>query len=42
METLIAVALLLGVGYLMFASGKRTGSRGGFNARRRCRCHRYR
>ena len=42
METLIAVALLLGVGYVVFKSGNRTGSRRGFSAGRRCRCNRHR
>ena len=42
METLIAIALIAGIAFVMFKSGKQTGSRRGFSAGRRCRCNRHR
>lgn len=42
MDSLTAIALLIGVGYLMFRSGKQTGSRLGFGAGRQSRRRRFR
>ena len=42
METLVAIALISSVAYVMFRSGKQTGSRLGFGAGRRSRGRRSR
>ena len=42
METLFAIALISSVAYVMFRSGKQTGSRLGFGAGRRARRNRSR
>jgi len=42
MESLFAVALLVGVVLFFFQSGKRLGSRRGFHAGCRCRRRRFR
>ena len=42
METLFVAALLAGIAYVMFKSGKQTGSRLGFGAGRRSRGRRSR
>lgn len=42
METLIAVALLMAISYVVFRAGKQTGSRLGFGAGRRLRRRRSR
>ena len=42
METCISLALLVGVAFVMFRSGKQVGSRLGFGAGRRSRRNRSR
>ena len=42
MDSLIAVAMLVGIGYVVFKSGKQIGSRLGFGAGRRFRGRRFR
>ncbi len=42
MDRLFAVALLVGIGYVVFKSGKKIGSRLGFGAGRRRRGRRSR
>ena len=42
MDSLIAVALLVGIGYVVFKSGKQLGSRSGFGAGCRSRRRRSR
>jgi hypothetical protein len=42
MDSVLAIALIAGIGFVMFRSGKQLGSRLGFGAGRRTQRRRYR